>query len=192
MNTVACECSAEFEERKSKFIGYVKPVSSKEEAELFIHMIKKKHPDATHNCSAYKVLDSGQEYYKVDDDGEPNGTAGKPMGEIMNLLDVNNLVVVVTRYFGGIKLGAGGLVRNYAKAAKLAIQEAGIEEYVKLKKYVADFPYDKINEVDGIILSTGGEILEKEFFDRVTYRIMIRDETESLLKEIRDLVLFEI
>ncbi|WP_372714560.1 YigZ family protein [Ilyobacter sp.] len=192
MQTVERECHIEFEEKKSKFIGYIKPIASKEEAENFIQMIKRKHPDATHNCSAYKVTENGQEYYKVDDDGEPGGTAGKPIGEIMNLLDVNNLVVVVTRYFGGIKLGAGGLVRNYAKASKLAVQEAGIEEYVHLKKYVADFSYDKVNEVDGIINSTGGKILEKEFMDKVTYRILVKDETESLLREVRGLVIFEI
>ncbi|WP_319202960.1 YigZ family protein [uncultured Ilyobacter sp.] len=192
MQTVEKECYIEFEEKRSKFIGYIKPVSSKEEAENFINNIKGKHPDATHNCSAYKVTENGQEYYKVDDDGEPGGTAGKPIGEIMNLLDVDNLVVVVTRYFGGIKLGAGGLVRNYAKAAKLAVQEAGIIEYVHLKKYVVDFSYDKVNEVEGIISSSGGKILEKEFMDKVTFRIMIKDETESLLKEVRGLVIFEI
>lgn len=192
MKTVQRECHIEFEEKKSKFIGYIKPVSTKEEAEFFIEFIKGKHPDATHNCSAYKMIHKGQEYYKVDDDGEPGGTAGKPIGEIMNLLDVNNLVVVVTRYFGGTKLGAGGLVRNYAKAAKLAIQEAGIGEYIELKKYVADFPYDKVNEVEGIIQTTGGEILEKEFTHRVTYRISVKNEAESQLKEVRDLVIFEI
>jgi uncharacterized YigZ family protein len=192
MQTVEKECYIEFEEKRSKFIGYIKPVSSKEEAENFINNIKGKHPDATHNCSAYKVTENGQEYYKVDDDGEPGGTAGKPIGEIMNLLDVDNLVVVVTRYFGGIKLGAGGLVRNYAKAAKLAVQEAGIIEYVHLKKYLVDFSYDKVNEVEGIISSSGGKILEKEFMDKVTFRIMINDETESLLKEVRGLVIFEI
>ncbi|WP_320047031.1 YigZ family protein [uncultured Ilyobacter sp.] len=192
MQTVERECNIEFEEKKSKFIAYIKPIASKEEAENFIQMIKRKHPDANHNCSAYKVTENGQEYYKVDDDGEPGGTAGKPIGEIMNLLDVDNLVVVVTRYFGGIKLGAGGLVRNYAKAAKLAVQEAGIIEYVHLKKYVADFSYDKVNEVEGIISSSGGKILEKEFMDKVTFRIMVKDETESLLKEVRGLVIFEI
>ncbi|WP_319370237.1 YigZ family protein [uncultured Ilyobacter sp.] len=192
MQTVERECRIEFEEKKSKFIGYIKPVSSKEEAENFIQAIKRKHSDATHNCSAYKVTENGQEYYKVDDDGEPGGTAGKPIGEIMNLLDVNNLVVVVTRYFGGVKLGAGGLVRNYAKAAKLAVQEAGIEEYVHLKKYVADFSYDKVNEVDNIINSDGGKILEKEFMDKVTYRILVKGETESHLKEIKGLVIFQI
>jgi uncharacterized YigZ family protein len=115
MKSVEKECVIEFEERKSKFIGYVKPVGSKQEAEDFIASIREKHKDATHNCTAYKVIDNGQEYFKTDDDGEPSGTAGKPMGDIITYMEVTNLAVVATRYFGGIKLGAGGLVRNYAK-----------------------------------------------------------------------------
>lgn len=192
MNTVARECVIEFEEKKSKFIGYIKPISTKREAEDFIEMIKMMHPTATHNCSAYKVTEEGQEYYKVDDDGEPGGTAGKPMGEILNLLEVDNLVVVATRYFGGVKLGAGGLVRNYAKTAKLAVQEAGIVEYVETKKYVLDFPYDKVNEIESIIGGDNGEVMEKEYLDRVTYRINVRSETAEKLREIRDIVMFEI
>ncbi len=192
MNTVARECMIEFEEKKSKFIGYVKPVSTKKEAEDFIDTIKMMHPSATHNCSAYKVFDDGQEYFKVDDDGEPGGTAGKPMGEILNLLEVDNLVVVATRYFGGVKLGAGGLVRNYAKTAKLAVQEAGIVEYIERKKYVLDFAYDRVNEVESLISSEGGEVLEKEYLDRVTYRVSVEKVTAEKLREIRDIVIFEI
>ncbi|GLI56087.1 thymidylate synthase [Propionigenium maris DSM 9537] len=192
MNTIARECMIEFEEKKSKFIGYVKPVSTKGEAEEFISTIKMMHPSATHNCSAYKVFDDGQEYFKVDDDGEPGGTAGKPMGEILNLLEVDNLVVVATRYFGGVKLGAGGLVRNYAKTAKLAVQEAGIVEYIERKKYVLDFAYDRVNEVDSVISSEGGEVLEKEYLDRVTYRVSVEKGTAEKLREIRDIVIFEI
>ena len=112
MKTIKSETIIEFEEKKSKFIGYAKPISTKKQAEEFIQKIKNKHPDATHNCSAYKVIDNGQEYFKTDDDGEPSGTAGKPMGDIINYMEVSNLVVIATRYFGGIKLGAGGLVRN--------------------------------------------------------------------------------
>jgi len=192
MNTVARECVIEFEEKKSKFIGYIKPISSKIDAEIFIEMIKMKHPTASHNCSAYKVIDGGQEYYKVDDDGEPGGTAGKPMGEILNILDVNNLVVVATRYFGGVKLGAGGLVRNYAKTAKLAVQEAGIVEYMETKKYVLDFSYDRVDEIESVVLGEGGEILEKEYLDRVTYRVSLEKETADKIKSMRGIVIFEI
>ena len=130
MKTVEKETVIEFEEKKSKFIGYIKPVSSVNEAEKFIKSVRKKHPEATHNVPLYRVMENGQEYFKYNDDGEPTNTAGKPMAEILNILDIYNVAIVATRYFGGIKLGAGGLIRNYAKTAKLAINEAEITEYV--------------------------------------------------------------
>ncbi|MGL5569595.1 MAG: IMPACT family protein, partial [Cetobacterium sp.] len=147
MKTIEKSVRIEFEERKSKFIGYAKPIATKKEAEEFIEMIREMHPDATHNCTVYKVIDDGQEYFKADDDGEPGGTAGKPMGEILSYMDVDNVVVVATRYFGGIKLGAGGLVRNYAKTAKLAIIEGNIIEFIERYECLLDFSYEKINEV---------------------------------------------
>ncbi|NME36541.1 MULTISPECIES: YigZ family protein [Fusobacterium] len=182
MKTVKKECFIEFEEKKSKFIGYIKPVSSKEEAEKFIEKIKQKHYDATHNCSAYKLTENGQEYFKVDDDGEPKGTAGKPMGDIINYMEVENLVVIATRYFGGIKLGAGGLVRAYAKTAKLAIQESEIVDYIEKKTYLLDFSYDKVGEVEQIILKNNDEILEKGFNDKVTYKVILSEKSIEELK----------
>lgn len=191
MNTIKKETIIEFEERKSKFIGYAKPISNKKEAESFIQQIKSKHPDATHNCSAYKVIDNGQEYFKTDDDGEPSGTAGKPMGDIITYMEVSNLVVVATRYFGGIKLGAGGLVRNYAKTAKLAIQDAGIEEYIEKKIYLVDFNYDKIGEIENII-GISGEYIEKDYNDRVTYKIKTDENTYNTLKNIKDVIIIDL
>ncbi|MBP9510576.1 MAG: YigZ family protein [Fusobacteriaceae bacterium] len=192
MKTVKKQCQIEFEEKKSKFIGYIKPIQNKEEAEKFIKEIKHKHPDATHNCSAYKVIFEGQEYFKSDDDGEPSGTAGKPIGEIINLMDVCNLVIVVTRYFGGIKLGAGGLVRNYAKTAKLAIMESDTEEYVKTKEFLLDFDYDKVQEVDQILKLDNIEVVEKNYGERVTYRVNIPDEIEKKLETLFGVLLIEI
>lgn len=192
MKTVKKQSQIEFEEKKSKFIGYIKPIQNKEEAEKFIKEIKQKHPVATHNCSAYKVISEGQEYFKSDDDGEPSGTAGKPIGEIINLMDVCNLVIVVTRYFGGIKLGAGGLVRNYAKTAKLAIMEADTEEYVKTKEFLLDFDYDKVQEVDQILKLDNIEVVEKNYGERVTYRVNIPDEIEKKLETLFGVLLIEI
>ena len=192
MRTVGKECVIEFEEKKSKFIGYIKPVSTKEEAEKFIDMIKVKHKDATHNCSAYKVTDNGQEYFKVDDDGEPKGTAGKPMGDIITYMEAENLAVVATRYFGGIKLGAGGLVRAYAKTAKLAIQEAGIVDYIKKTNFLLDFGYEKTAEIEQIIYKNGDEILEKGYHDRVTYKVSLSDESIKELKEKKDITIIDI
>lgn len=125
LTTVGKETSAEFTEKKSIFIGYVAPVHSAEEAEAFIQKIKKKHSDARHNVSAYIVGNS----IRYSDDGEPKGTGGVPVLEVIKKSGVDGTVVVVTRYFGGILLGAGGLVRAYSKAAAMAIEEAGIVTY---------------------------------------------------------------
>lgn len=192
MKSVGKECVIEFEEKKSKFIGYVKPIGSKQEAEEFIAQIRAKHYDATHNCSAYKVIDNGQEYFKTDDDGEPSGTAGKPMGDIITYMEVTNLVVVATRYFGGIKLGAGGLIRNYAKTAKLAIQEAGIAEYTEKKIYIIDFPYEKIGDIEMLVNTMNGEYLEKGFNERVTYKLKSELALFDTLKGMKDVLMIEL
>lgn len=192
MKTIGRECIIEFEEKKSKFIGYAKPVDSKIEAEKFIQMIKEKHYDATHNCSAYKLTENGQEYFKVDDNGEPKGTAGKPMGDIITYMEVENLVVVATRYFGGIKLGAGGLVRAYAKTAKLAIQEAGIIDYIPKKVYLLEFSYEKVSEVEQIIYKNGDEIQEKGYNDRVFYKVTLSDNSYNELKDKKDIMIVNI
>lgn len=192
MKTVGKECVIEFEEKKSKFIGYIKPVFSKEDAEEFIAKIKNKHRDATHNCSAYKVFYNGQEFFKVDDNGEPKGTAGKPMGDVMTYMGAENAVVVATRYFGGIKLGAGGLVRAYAKTAKLAIQEAGVIDYIEKNTYLIEFPYDKTAEIEQIIYSNNDEILEKGYHDKVTYKIFVSEKTMELLKNKKDIFILNL
>lgn len=192
MKTIKKQCVIEFEEKKSKFIGYIKPVQSKEEAERFIEEIKKKHTDATHNCSVYKIFSNGIEYFKTDDDGEPSGTAGKPMGEIVNILDVNNLVVIATRYFGGIKLGAGGLVRNYAKTAKLAIQESEIIEYICTKDYLLDLDYDKVQELEYFFKKYSIEIQDKNYGERVTYKVVLSEEQLEKVEEISGVLVVEL
>jgi len=190
MKTISKECTIEFEEKKSKFIGYIKPVNTCYEAEEFIKIIRDLHPTATHNCTAYRLVENGQEYYKLDDDGEPSGTAGKPMGEILKILDIYNVVVVATRYFGGIKLGAGGLIRNYAKTAKLAVIEAGIVDYIESKICLLDFPYTKVNEID--ILLSNEKIIEKNYDSRITYKVEISEETEKNIKNLNDIILIEL
>lgn len=125
LTTIGKEASAEFTEKKSIFIGYAAPVHSAEEAEEFIAKIKKKHADARHNVSAYIVGNS----IRYSDDGEPKGTGGVPVLEVIKKSGVDDTVVVVTRYFGGILLGAPGLVRAYSKAAAMAIDAAGVVTY---------------------------------------------------------------
>lgn len=123
--TVLNHAVAELEEKKSRFIGYVMPVPSEEKALNFINEIKTKHWDATHNVYSYYI--GGKSIVqRFSDDGEPSGTAGLPMLEVIKRMNVRDLVVVVTRYFGGTQLGASGLVRAYGKSASLAIEEAKI------------------------------------------------------------------
>lgn len=124
-NTVAGEASAEQIIEKSKFIAYVKPVSSKEEADAFVAEIKKKHRDATHNVPAMVIGDKMQLQW-ASDDGEPQGTSGAPIIKMLTGAGITNVAIVVTRYFGGIKLGTGGLARAYTSSAKLGLEAAGI------------------------------------------------------------------
>lgn len=196
MKTVAKETIIEFEEKKSRFIGYIKPVSTVIEAEKFIDSIKKMHPNATHNVPLYRVMENGQEYFKYNDDGEPSNTAGKPMAEILNILDVYNVALVATRYFGGVKLGAGGLIRNYAKTAKLAVNEAKIIDYVEKSVFIIDYDYEYTSEMEAFLNENtpkfGIEILEKNYSNRVTMKILANDEIEDELNSLQKIIVIKI
>ena len=196
MKTVEKETVIEFEEKKSKFIGYIKPVSTVEEAEKFIDSIKKMHPNATHNVPLYRVVENGQEYFKYNDDGEPANTAGKPMAEILNILDVYNVAIVATRYFGGIKLGAGGLIRNYAKTAKIAVNEAGITDYKEKSLFIIDYDYEYTGEMESFLNAHKKEyeieITEKNYANRVTMKIKADSEIEEKLNEMNKLIVIKL
>lgn len=196
MKTVEKETVIEFEEKKSKFIGYIKPVSTVEEAEKFIASIREMHPNATHNVPLYRVVEEGQEYFKYNDDGEPTNTAGKPMAEILNILDVYNVAIVATRYFGGIKLGAGGLIRNYAKTAKIAVNEAGIIEYKEKSLFIIDYDYEYTGEVESFLNMYNKEfeieIVEKNYSSRVTMKIKADSEIEEKLNEMNKLIVIKL
>ena len=196
MKTVEKETVIEFEEKKSKFIGYIKPVPTVEEAEKFIASIREMHPNATHNVPLYRVVEEGQEYFKYNDDGEPTNTAGKPMAEILNILDVYNVAIVATRYFGGIKLGAGGLIRNYAKTAKIAVNEAGIVEYKEKSLFIIDYDYEYTGEVESFLNMYKKEfeieIVEKNYSSRVTMKIKADSEIEEKLNEMNKLIVIKL
>ena len=196
MKTVKKETITEFEEKKSKFIGYIKPITTVLEGENFIEKIKKMHPNATHNVPLYRVIENGQEYFKYNDDGEPSNTAGKPMAEILNILDVYNVAIVATRYFGGIKLGAGGLIRNYAKTAKLAVNEAEIVEYIQKSTFIIDYKYEYTSEIELFLNSKKDEykieILEKNYSDRVTMKILATSEIENELNNFQNILVIKL
>ena len=196
MKTLKKETIIEFEEKKSKFIGYIKPITTVLEGENFIEKIKKMHPNATHNVPLYRVIENGQEYFKYNDDGEPSNTAGKPMAEILNILDVYNVAIVATRYFGGIKLGAGGLIRNYAKTAKLAVNEAEIVEYIQKSTFIIDYKYEYTSEIELFLNSKKDEykieILEKNYSDRVTMKILATSEIENELNNFQNILVIKL
>ena len=134
-----------FIEKKSEFISYVARVEDEDEAKEFISSIKKKHADATHNCYAYVL--KGTEIARFSDDGEPQGTAGMPILEVIKREGLVGVCVVVTRYFGGILLGAGGLVRAYAKGAKIGIDKAGISEFCQHVTFDFEVSYSDYEKV---------------------------------------------
>ena len=137
--TILSGGETEFEEKKSRFICYSMPVSKEEEAVSFIRSIQKKHPDATHNVWAYHLDGGNQTRYS--DDGEPTGTAGMPVLETIRKKDVTNIAVVITRYFGGIQLGAGGLVRAYSHGAARAIDAGRVVRFEKYTEFQVSLSY---------------------------------------------------
>ncbi|NCC81186.1 MAG: YigZ family protein [Clostridia bacterium] len=158
--------------QKSRFIGYAKRVESEKEAQDFIHSIKKKHYDATHNCSAYLIGDH-DEIQKANDDGEPGGTAGVPILEVIKKKDLKYTVIVVTRYFGGIKLGAGGLIRAYSAAASQVIEETGKIEKKLVQEFLVKIEYTFLGKIQNDINETDF-ILDKIYFENlVTLSIMV-------------------
>ena len=178
--TLAGEGSDEFEEKRSIFIGHAKHVTTEEEAHEFVKEKKKEYSDATHNCWAY--LMKGGIVARYSDDGEPQGTAGVPMLETIRKSGVTDCVVVVTRYFGGILLGAGGLVRAYSHGAKIALEAAEIvtyEKYAELKLECSYSDYQKYS----VILPTFNAIIDgTDFTDKVTVTFAVKETAVSALK----------
>jgi len=153
--------------RKSRFIGHCRPVSSEQEAISFIEEIKKKHWSATHNCSAYLVGDH-DEWQKQSDDGEPSGTAGRPMLEVLKQQGLRYTAVVVTRYFGGIMLGAGGLVRAYTEATVEAVKAATpiLKKLHQEAQVTVDYPW--YGKLENEFMNRGIRTLPPQFTDRVS------------------------
>lgn len=172
----------EFEVKKSRFIGYMKPVNSVKSANEYIESIRKKHFDATHNVPLYRVIEDGKEFFKYNDDNEPSSTAGKPMADIVERKELVNIAMVATRYFGGIKLGASGLIRAYAKVAKDLLNESDLIEYVKKVEAIISFAYSEQKDVDYILFNSDIQILEKSYFDRITMKIFLKEEDLKLFE----------
>lgn len=164
--------------QKSRFIGYVKRVETEEEAHSFIQEIKKKHHDATHNCSAY-IIGEHDQIQKANDDGEPSGTAGVPMLEVLKKQKLKDTAVVVTRYFGGIKLGAGGLIRAYGSTTSQALQTTGIVKRQLMQGFSVTVDYTLLGKLENV-LRTSDHILESiNYLEKVEFIVYVKTGSEQ-------------
>lgn len=167
---------------KSRFITYLNRAENEEEAKAYILAIKKLHPDATHHCSAF-IYGENSEFQRSSDDGEPGGTAGVPMLECLKKNHMQDIAAVVVRYFGGIKLGAGGLIRAYSKSVSLAIEAAPLTEIRKMSEYICQFTYDLIGPLDYYFSKNKIQILEKQYEEKVIYTYICEtDITDDLME----------
>lgn len=171
--TVRGPATAEVVVRKSRFLASVRPVASEEEAREFVEAVSREHRNATHNVFAYSV-GFGEEFLRQSDDGEPSGTAGRPVLEVIRREGLRNVAVVVTRYFGGILLGAPGLVRAYGEAAKAGIDSAGIVRKVLLQELGLTFDYSWLGKIQHLAGTRGAILGETVYQDRVSMKLYLR------------------
>ena len=176
---------AEFTEKRSSFLGHVRPVETEEAAKEFIAAMKKQYHDARHNCWCYRIQ-GGPERYS--DDGEPQGSAGIPMLEVFKRAEVTNVVCVVTRYFGGVLLGTGGLLRAYTKSAKDALDAAGISAVRRWVRLDVRCAYALFERVKTAVTAAGGSVEGLDYgADVVLHALLPEEQAETLRAQLRDL-----
>ena len=171
--TIKSHSSGELKVLGSRFIGNAFPVSNKNEAENHILDIEKEFHDATHNPFAYKVLRDGKPIIRISDDKEPQGTAGKPIFSAIEKYDLSNILIVITRYFGGKKLGKGGLARAYRNCAEITIENARKVQCLLYKTVTINFPYDKIGLIVKIINDVNGKIINQSSMEKYSFTVDI-------------------
>ncbi len=182
--TVEKRQKASFREKGSRFLSYLIPVQSEADVKWEMESLKKEYYDATHHCYAY-ILGFDKEKWRANDDGEPSGTAGRPIyGQLLSS-DLTNVLLVVIRYFGGTKLGTGGLITAYKTAAQQVILEAEIRTKEKMEEYRVEYPYEAMNEVMKILKSDAISILSTDFGTKCAITFAIKkSNTASFLASI--------
>jgi len=168
--------------KKSRFICHLKRTETEEEATAFINKIKKEHDKATHNCSAYMIGEHNQ-IQRAHDDGEPSGTAGAPMLEIFKKRELKNVTAVVTRYFGGIKLGAGGLIRAYGGAVNDAVDTVGVIERQLLQQIYLTVEYSQSGMLENELRESNYILNNTEYTDKVTFVCFVQNNEVEKFKE---------
>ncbi|MGL4346117.1 MAG: YigZ family protein [Cellulosilyticaceae bacterium] len=177
---VTIERAAETEiiEKKSRFIATVIPVNTQEEADQHLAVLRKKYWDATHNCFAYQIGEKN-EIQRFSDDGEPQGTAGKPILDVLKGQDIKNTLIVVTRYFGGTLLGTGGLVRAYGRSAKEGVLEAGLIKRLRIRLYEIQADYGLSGRVQYLLSEKGYTMRETGYTEIVTFNVEVEVAMEE-------------
>ena len=176
--TVACEASAELTVEKSRFIAYISPAATREEAEAFIASIREKHKDATHNVPAF-VIGERQDVMWSSEDGEPQGTSGAPVLKMLVQEGLSDVCVVITRYFGGIKLGTGGLVRAYTAVAKEALAKAGRAVVKDMLSIHAAADYKTFNRISSFDFEGRASVKDPVYLDRVEFDLVTEPALEG-------------
>lgn len=179
--TIARACEARFVEKKSEFIGYLCPVQTEEQAVAFVERIRAMHRKATHNCYAYILRENNT--VRHSDDGEPGGTAGVPIYEVLRKEGLTDVCCVVTRYFGGILLGAGGLVRAYTKGAKDAVDAAEIKQMAMAAQVDITVDYGLYGRLAQIFADFDARVGQEDFADNVRITVFIREENAEKLRD---------
>ena len=184
--SVLKQASAEYIDRKSQFIGYARPVKTKEEALEFIAEIRKKHSDARHNVYAYVTRAENSMGYS--DDGEPQGTAGMPVLDVIRKKGITDVAIVVTRYFGGILLGTGGLVRAYTQAASDAVAASGEARYESYTEFEINCDYSEYGKISFELEKYTKKMIGTDFEERVTIKyLLLSEEKERLEKKLTEM-----
>lgn len=179
--TVEKEGVDEFVEKKSRFIGHVKPVKTQQEATEFINSLKSKYWDATHNVYAYVLRENN--ICRSSDDGEPSGTAGVPVLDVLLKEQLVDVCVVVTRYFGGTLLGAGGLVRAYSHGSKIAVESGGIITMAPCKIMTVSVNYSFYDRMNNLLADSGANVIESDFSDVVNIKFSIKADNKDVLAD---------
>lgn len=182
--TLAAPVSARLEIKKSDFITYAYPVHSREKAMFHVEQLRAKYPDARHHCWAYIIGDPNNTTSAgFDDDGEPNGTAGRPILNVLQHKSIGNVIVIVVRYFGGIKLGAGGLTRAYAGSAQAVVDQMTLTTYVPMTQVEIEADFANESQVRYVVEDMGGEIGDVSYSKCVTLTATLPEADVAALKE---------
>ena len=174
MKTIAKKSTSELKIKKSQFICRLYPTKTKEESKKIIQKVSEEFKDATHNCTAY-ITENGEGY---DDNGEPSGTAGKPMINALRKNDLHNITAIVTRYFGGIKLGAGGLVRAYNKSVLEAIENSEIIDMEQYDVYTIEFKYEDMKLIESELRNNKLKTINKTYQEKIKYEVISSNNSD--------------